>query len=72
MMINQYILIYLNGKPFNCRKNLLLKDLLDYLDVNISSSVIEYNRQIVQNLLLDRINLCEGDKIEIVSIVGGG
>lgn len=71
-MINQYILIYLNGKPFNCRTNLLLKDLLDYLDVNINSSVIEYNSRIIQNLFLDRISLSEGDKIEIVSIVGGG
>lgn len=71
-MMNQYILIYLNGKPFNCRTNLLLKDLLDYLDVDINSSVIEYNSQIIQNLFLHRINLFEGDKIEIVSIVGGG
>ena len=71
-MTNQYILVYLNGKPFNCKFNLLLKDLLDYLDISMNSSVVEYNNQIVQNSFLNKIILHQGDKIEIVTIVGGG
>jgi len=71
-MTNQYILVYLNGKPFNCKSNLFLRDLLDYLDINMNSSVVEYNNQIIQNLFLNKIMLHQGDKIEIVTIVGGG
>lgn len=71
-MTNQYILVYLNGKPFNCKSNLLLKDLLDYLDISMHSSVVEYNNQIIQNLFLNKIMLYQGDRIEIVTIVGGG
>ena len=71
-MTNQYILIYLNGKPFNCQSNLLLKDLLEYLDISVNSSLVEYNSQVVQNIFLNKIMLHQGDKIEIVTIVGGG
>lgn len=71
-MTDQYILVYLNGKPFNCRTNLLLKDLLDYLDISINTSVVEYNSEIVQHILLNKIRLYQGDKIEILTIVGGG
>ena len=71
-MTDQYILIYLNGKPFNCRANLLLKDLLDYLDISSNAIIVEYNSDIVQNVILNKIKLYQGDKIEILTIVGGG
>lgn len=71
-MTNQYILVYLNGKPFNCKSNLLLKDFLDYLEISMSSSIVEYNNQIVQNISFNTVMLHQGDKIEILTIVGGG
>lgn len=71
-MTNHYILVYINGKPFNCKSNLLLKDLLDYLEISTDSNVVEYNSQIVQDISLNKIILYQGDKIEILTIVGGG
>ena len=71
-MLKRYILIFLNGKPFNCTPNLLLSDLLSYLDINLNSIIIEYNNEIIQNRLLSEILLKQGDKVEILTMVGGG
>ena len=71
-MLTNYIVIQLNGKPFNCKYNLLLKDLLVYLNVNPYSNIIEYNDEIIQNSLLKETILQSGDKVEIVTMVGGG
>lgn len=72
VMLTHYILIHLNGKPFNCVPNLLLKDLLVYLDINLNSIIVEYNNKIVENTLLTQIVLRHGDKVEVLTIVGGG
>ena len=71
-MFTKYILVRLNGKPFNCIESLLLSELLLYLNIHIDSSIIEYNSQIVQESLLDKIILKHGDNIEILTVVGGG
>ena len=71
-MLTNYIFIQLNGKPFNCATNLALKDLLLYLDVNFTSIIVEYNNEIIQNTSLEQIILQNGDKVELLTIVGGG
>ena len=71
-MVKNYIFIYVNGKPFNCSKNFSLKDLLLYLDINLNSNLVEYNGEIVQNPLSGEFILRQDDKIEVVTIVGGG
>lgn len=71
-MLKPYILIYLNGKPYNCSLDLFLLDLLVYLDINLNSNIIEYNSEIIQNVSLKKIILQEGDRVEIVTMVGGG
>lgn len=71
-MLKQYISIYLNGKPFNCFQNILLEDLLVYLNVNLNSTLVEYNGTIINDRVLHQIVLKQGDKIELVTIVGGG
>ena len=71
-MLTHYISINLNGKPFNCTPNLLLKDLLVYLDINLGSIIVEYNNEIIQNTLLSQIALRHGDKVEVLTMVGGG
>ena len=71
-MLTNYIAIYLNGRPFNCAPDLSLKDFLEYLAFDINSVIIEYNRQIVPTVSLYSIMVKPDDKIEVLTIVGGG
>lgn len=71
-MLTNYILIYINGEPVNCLPNLSLEDLLVYLDFNLSSIVVEYNKTIIQIESFNRIIIKSGDKIEVLTMVGGG
>jgi len=71
-MLTNYILIYINGEPLNCLPDLSLEDLLIYLDFNLSSIVVEYNQSIVQLTAFNRIIIKSGDKIEVLTMVGGG
>lgn len=71
-MLTNYILIQLNGKPFNCASGISLQDIVMYLDCDLSSTIVEYNSLIVQSTDLDKIILLEGDKVELLTIVGGG
>lgn len=71
-MITDYILIQLNGKPFNCPSSIKLKDVLLYLGYALDSIVVEYNAEILHDLELSTKIIKTGDKIEILTIVGGG
>ena len=71
-MLTKYTLIKLNGRPFNCSENLLLSELLMYLNIHIDSTIVEYNGEIVQEVSLSEISLREGDNIELLTVVGGG
>jgi len=71
-MLTNYILIYINGEPLNCLPNLSLEDLLIYLDFNLSSIVVEYNKSIIQATSFNRIIINQGDKVEVLTMVGGG
>ena len=70
--MNSSISIQINNEPFLCDINMSIEALLLYLDFNISLIAIEYNKTIIPRNLLKKIYLKEGDKLEIVTIVGGG
>jgi sulfur carrier protein len=64
--------IYLNGEKYSTDQNLTLFDLLVYFNYDNYLLVLEYN-----NLILNRTDwkttfIKNSDKIEIVTIVGGG
>nr|YP_009541673.1 thiamine biosynthesis protein S [Synarthrophyton chejuense]AYR05682.1 thiamine biosynthesis protein S [Synarthrophyton chejuense] len=71
-MFTNYTLIQLNGKPFNCLPNLSLKDILLYLDFDLDLVIIEYNSEILNDSILENILPVTGDKVEVLTIVGGG
>jgi thiamine biosynthesis protein ThiS len=71
-MLTDYILIQLNGKPFNCLSGFSLKDILLYLDFDLDTIIIEYNSEILHDSILDVTIPVSGDKIEVLTIVGGG
>lgn len=71
-MLTNYVTIRLNGEPFNCLSTMSLEDILIYLDFELNSSIVEYNSQIVRQNDISRILLSSGDKVEVLTIVGGG
>lgn len=49
-----------------------LRDLLTYLNFDLTSIIIEYNREIVSIDSLNEVIISSGDKIEVLTMVGGG
>lgn len=66
------IKIYLNGNPFSCYRDTSIQYLVNYLDFEPNQIILEYNSRVVSSNILDNIKLQNGDKIEIITIVGGG
>jgi thiamine biosynthesis protein ThiS len=63
---------YLNGQTYMTDSSLSLVDLILYFNYNKSLLVIEYNNLICNKKNWDKIFIKNDDKIEIVTIVGGG
>jgi sulfur carrier protein len=63
---------YLNGQTFLTSYSLTLLDLIIYFNYNKSLLVLEYNNVICNKKNWDKIFIKNNDKIEIVTIVGGG
>lgn len=62
----------LNGERFYIEHHLTLSDLLEYFDYENSLLVLEHNSQISSKISWKTRFIQNQDKIEIVSIVGGG
>nr|QJH88372.1 thiS [Pterocladia lucida] len=71
-MNNLYNIVFLNGKPVNCSVNISLNELLIYYRINVNSIIVEYNRKILSADDFSSTVLKSEDKIEIITIVGGG
>ena len=62
----------LNGQKYCTNHNLTLFELVEYLNYNTSLLVLEYNNLICNKKNWNDILVQNNDKIEIVTIVGGG
>ena len=62
----------LNGQKYGTDYNLTLLELVKYFNYNTSLLVLEYNNLICKRKNWDKIFIQNNDKIEIVTIVGGG
>jgi sulfur carrier protein len=62
----------LNGQKYLTLYSLTLFELLIYFNYNQSLLVIEYNSLICNQEDWDKIMIQNNDKIEIITIVGGG
>lgn len=67
-----YNTIFVNGETFNCLYSMSLYDLLVYLDFDVSRVVVEYNCQVIPNYHFPNIMMNNNDKLEVITIVGGG
>ena len=63
---------FLNGEKNHTENAITLLDLINYFDYNTSLLVLEYNDSICNKKNWNKISIDENDKIEIVTIVGGG
>lgn len=71
-MLNHDIIVQINGESFTCSPSMKLIDVLLYLDFDLRFVAVEYNSKIVSRLMLQTINLKHEDKLEVITIVGGG
>jgi len=61
-----------NGTDFSCPEATLLPDLLFQLKMNPKLVAIEYNGEILHRQFWAATPIQDGDRLEIVTIVGGG
>jgi len=63
---------FLNGQKYFTESNLTLLSLIKYFNANTSLFVLEYNNLICNKKNWNEIYIKNNDKIELVTIVGGG
>ncbi len=70
-MTNQ-ITLQVNGETRSCSAQTRLPELLEQLDFNPRLIAVEYNGEILHKQFWEGTQMQEGDRLEIVTIVGGG
>ena len=63
---------FLNGQKYSTKFEVTILQLLNYLNYDPSILVLEYNNLICNKNYWNNISIKDNDKIEIVTIVGGG
>ena len=66
------IKIIVNGRQITVNSKYSLKNLVDKLKIPLNKIAIEHNKEIIDKKKLNKINLSNNDKIEIVHFIGGG
>jgi sulfur carrier protein len=64
--------LQVNGEIRNCSTQIPLPELLQQLGFNPRLVAVEYNGEILHRQFWESTQVKEGDKLEIVTIVGGG
>jgi sulfur carrier protein len=64
--------IQVNGEGVNCFAQTKLADLLREMGLNPRLVAVEYNGEILHRQYWDQTKMKKGDRLEIVTIVGGG
>jgi sulfur carrier protein len=62
----------LNGQQYSIKREITISNLIDYFNYDNSLLVLEYNNVICNKKNWENIYIKHQDKIEIVTIVGGG
>jgi sulfur carrier protein len=66
------ITLQVNGSDRTCDPDLTMLQLLDFLGLNPRLLAIEYNGEILHRQFWQETIVRSGDRLEIVTIVGGG
>ena len=63
---------FLNGQEYYTYNTLTISELISYFNYNSTLFVLEYNNFICAKINWKKIILKNNDKLEIITIVGGG
>lgn len=63
---------FFNGEEYYVQQNISLKELINYFACQSTLCVVEYNNFICNKTKWNEILIQKNDKIEIITIVGGG
>ena len=63
---------YFNGQKYSTIKLITLSDLINYFGYKSLLFVVEYNNYICNEIEWNKIKINNNDKIEIITVVGGG
>ncbi len=66
------IQIQVNGEQRSCRVDATVGDLLREIDVKTERVAVELNLEIIDRKDFDHRSLKQGDRVEILSFIGGG
>ena len=66
------IQIQVNGEQRNCRADATVGDLLRELAIKIDRVAVELNLEILDREDFDHRSLKQGDRVEVLSFIGGG
>ncbi len=66
------ISLQVNGEPKTCALQMPLLDFLAQLNLEPRLIAVEYNGEILHRQLWEQTQMQAGDRLEIVTIVGGG
>jgi sulfur carrier protein len=64
--------LQVNGESQSCPPQTLLPNFLQQLGLNPRLVAVEYNGEILHRQFWDDTYMQEGDRLEVVTIVGGG
>ena len=64
--------IFVNGEPRDVREGATVADLLEELGLAAKPVAVEVNRDLVPRQRHGEHQLAAGDRVEIVTLVGGG
>jgi thiamine biosynthesis protein ThiS len=70
--MSKFNVFFLNGQSYYLKKKTTLFDVIQYFNYNNSLIVLEYNHLICNIKNWKKISIKNKDKIEIITIVGGG
>ncbi len=70
--MTEQITLQVNGEPKTCSQNVFLPQFLEQLGLNPRLVAVEYNGEILHRQFWETTSMQEGDRLEIVTIVGGG
>lgn len=70
--MSEAVQIQVNGLPRDCRSGWTVGDLLRELDIKTERVAVELNLEILDRGDFELRSLKEGDRVEILSFIGGG
>jgi sulfur carrier protein len=70
--VQETIHIHVNGEARTWRSGATVADLLQDLDIRTERVAVELNLEILDRAMFDQRLLKDGDRVEIMSFIGGG